>query len=102
MSLLRQIISKTSPIAGRGTSEPPPVEPDPAKALPWLPCTVSLDLPLERFTIGDLSKLATGSVLSTACPRNNDVPLYVNGQLVGWTELEVIDDRLAVRITEIA
>ena len=102
MSQLRPVVSRVSPIAGRGSTEPPPAEPDPAEVLPWLPCTVSLDVPLERFTIGDLSNLAEGAVLSTACARNSDVPLYVNGQLIGWTELEVIDDRLAVRITEIA
>ena len=76
--------------------------PNPADVVPWLPCTVSLEIPLDRFTIGDLSRLTKGSVVSTACPRNSDVPLYVNGQLIGSSELEVIDDRLAVRITEIA
>ena len=73
-----------------------------AQTLPWLPCTVTLELPLQRFTVADLSQLTVGSVVSTACPRNGDVPLFVNGQLIGWTELEVIDDRLAVRIMEIA
>ncbi|HZD31230.1 MAG TPA: FliM/FliN family flagellar motor C-terminal domain-containing protein [Candidatus Angelobacter sp.] len=97
-----QGISGIATKADSGAKLPPLEGPDPGAVLPWLPCTVSLDIPLEHFTIGDLSRLAKGSVLSTACARNGDVPLYVNGQLVGWTELEVIDDRLAVRITEIA
>lgn len=75
---------------------------DAAATLPWLPCTVTLEIPLRRFTVADLSRLSVGSVVATACPRNGDVPLYVNGQLIGWAELEVIDDRLAVRIMEIA
>ena len=74
----------------------------PAELLPWLPCTVSLDIPLQRFTIGDLANLGKGSIVTTAYARNNDVPLYVNSQLIGWAELEVIDERLAVRITEVA
>jgi len=78
------------------------VEVNPAEVLPWLPCTVSLDIPLSHFTIGDLSKLGTGSVVTSACRHLSDIPLYVNGQLIGWTEFEVIDDRLAVRITELA
>jgi flagellar motor switch/type III secretory pathway protein FliN len=85
-----------------GTQKQQTNEPDPADLLPWLPCTVSLEIPLRRFTIGDLSTLSKGSVVTTACPRNSYVPLYVNGQMIAWTELEVIDDRLAVRITEIA
>ena len=85
-----------------GAQDQLPDAADPAEVMPWLPCTVSLEIALQRFTIGDLSRLAKGSVLTSACPRNSYVPLYVNGQLVAWTELEVIDDRLAVRIAEIA
>jgi flagellar motor switch/type III secretory pathway protein FliN len=77
-------------------------ERNPADVLPWLPCTASLEIPLLRFTIGDLSRLTRGSVFGTACRQNSDIPLYVNGQLIGWTELEVIDERRAARITEIA
>jgi flagellar motor switch/type III secretory pathway protein FliN len=75
---------------------------NPADVLPWLPCTVSLQIPLSHFTIGDLCRLSKGSAVSTSCRHNSEIPLYVNGQLIGWTELEVIDDKLAVRITEIA
>jgi len=68
--------------------------------MPWLPCDLSLELPVVRFTIGDLLTLAPGSVVATGCSQTSDVPLRVNGLLIGWTEFEVIDDRLAVRITE--
>ena len=102
MSLLPQVVSSTAPAKRADSSEVKPYRPNPAEVLPWLPCAVSLEIPLDGFTIGDLSNLARGSVVSTACPRNSDLPLYVNGQLIGWSELEVIDDRLAVRITEIA
>lgn len=102
MSLPRQGVSRTTPSPNPDAKGLPPDGPNPAEVLPWLPCTVSLEIPLDRFTIGNLSKLTKGSVFSTTCPRNSDVPLYVNGQLIGWSELEVIDDRLAVRITEIA
>jgi flagellar motor switch/type III secretory pathway protein FliN len=68
--------------------------------MPWLPCNISLELPVVRFTIGDLLNLAKGSVVATACHQTSDVPVRVNGLLIGWTEFEVIEDRLAVRITE--
>jgi flagellar motor switch/type III secretory pathway protein FliN len=68
--------------------------------MPWLPCTLSLELPVVRFTIADLLKLTKGSIVETACHHTSDVPLRVNRVLIGWTEFEVISDRLAVRITD--
>ena len=68
--------------------------------MPWLPCTLSLEVPVVRFTIGDLLALTKGSIVETACHHTSDVPLRVNQLLIGWTEFDVIGDRLAVRITE--
>ncbi len=75
-------------------------ETDRLDRMPWLPCTLSVDLPLVRFTIADLLLLTEGSIVETACHQTNDVPLRVNHLLIGWTEFEVIGDRLAVRITD--
>jgi len=63
---------------------------DPLDTVPWLPCTLSLELPVARFTVGDLLTLAKGSIIETACHQ----------LLIGWTEFEVIGDRLGVRITD--
>ena len=68
--------------------------------MPWLPCDLSLELPVVRFTIGDLLTLAPGSVVATGCSQTSDVPLRVNQLLIGWTEFEVVGDRMAVRITD--
>ena len=75
-------------------------ETDRLDRMPWLPCTLSVDLPLVQFTIGDLLRLTEGSIVETACHQTSDVPLRVNHLLIGWTEFEVIGDRLAVRITD--
>ena len=69
-------------------------------ALPWLPCTLTLEVPVVHFTIADLLALKEGSIVETACHHTSDVPLRVNQLLIGWTEFEVIEDHLAVRITE--
>jgi hypothetical protein len=61
----------------------------------WLPCRVTVELPVVRFTIGDLLALTQGSIVETACNQTSDVPLRVNRLLIGWTEFEVIGDRLA-------
>jgi flagellar motor switch/type III secretory pathway protein FliN len=73
---------------------------DPIDTMPWIPCTLSLELPVVRFTIGDLLSLTQGSVVETACHQTSDVPLRVNQLLIGWTEFEVVGDKLAVRITD--
>jgi flagellar motor switch/type III secretory pathway protein FliN len=76
------------------------VEPDGLDSIPWLPCTISVELPVVRFTIGDLLRLGKGSIVETSCHQSSDVPLRVNRLLIGWTEFDVINDRIAVRITE--
>ena len=73
---------------------------DPLDSMAWLPCMLTLDLPVPRFTIGDLLTLAKGSIVGTASHHTSDVPLRVNQLLIGWTEFEVIGDRLAVRMTD--
>jgi flagellar motor switch/type III secretory pathway protein FliN len=80
--------------------EPREIETDRLDRMPWLPCTLSVDVPVVKFTIGDLLRLAVGSIVETACHQTSDVPLRVNHLLIGWTEFEVIGDRLAVRITD--
>jgi flagellar motor switch/type III secretory pathway protein FliN len=69
-------------------------------SMPWLPLTLTLEVPVVRFTVADLLELKAGSIVETACHHTSDVPLRVNQVLVGWTEFELVGDHLAVRITE--
>lgn len=75
-------------------------EQDLLDSMPWLPCNLTVELPVVRFTIENLLSLRGGSIVATACHHTSDVPLRVNQQLIGWTEFDVIGDHLAVRITE--
>jgi flagellar motor switch/type III secretory pathway protein FliN len=68
----------------------------------WLPCQLALEIPLINFTVGDLLRLGKGSIVGTACPSTSDIPLRANGLLIAWSEFEVIGNRLALRITELA
>ncbi len=81
-------------------SETTPQPSDPLDNFPWLPCTLTLELPVVRFTVADLLSLKKGSIVETACHHTSDVPLRVNQLLIGWTEFELVGNRLAVRITE--
>jgi flagellar motor switch/type III secretory pathway protein FliN len=77
-------------------------EMNPGDTLPWLPCRLALDIPVLRFTVGDLLGLVSGSIVETSYHQSSDLPLRVNGQLVGWTEFEVVGERLAVRLTDLS
>jgi flagellar motor switch/type III secretory pathway protein FliN len=75
---------------------------DAGELFPWLPCRLALEIPIVKFTVSDLLKLAKDVVLETAYHQSSDLPLRVNGQQVGWTEFEVVGDRLAVRLTDLS
>ncbi|HLW89251.1 MAG TPA: FliM/FliN family flagellar motor C-terminal domain-containing protein [Terriglobales bacterium] len=67
-----------------------------------LPCQLTVDLPLPHFTIADLLEMGAGSVIRSSWRVARDVPLRVNGTLIGWSEFEAVGKRLAVRLTELA
>jgi flagellar motor switch/type III secretory pathway protein FliN len=67
-----------------------------------LPCALSVELPLPEFRVGDLGHLAPQVVVDAHWPVGHDLPLKVNGQLIAWCEFEVVGNRLAVRLTELA
>jgi flagellar motor switch/type III secretory pathway protein FliN len=81
-------------------STPVAVERDLLDTVPWLPCRLSLEIPVVRFTIGDLLTLGKGSIVETAYHQTSDIPLRVNELLLGWTEFDIVGEHLAVRITE--
>jgi flagellar motor switch/type III secretory pathway protein FliN len=68
----------------------------------WLPCQLSLEIPVVKFTVGDLLRLGKESIVETGCASTDDIPLRANGLFVAWSEFEVIGNRLALRITELA
>ncbi len=67
-----------------------------------LPCQLTVDLPLPNFKVADFLRLQPGSVMATGWRLTRDVPLRVNGTLIGWGEFEGAGNRLAVRVTELA
>jgi flagellar motor switch/type III secretory pathway protein FliN len=79
---------------------PRPPEVNLLDSIPWFPCLLSLEIPIVKFTIGDLLALRPGSIVESACHHTSDVPLRVNGVLIGWTEFDAVGENLAVRITE--
>jgi flagellar motor switch/type III secretory pathway protein FliN len=74
----------------------------PIESFHWLSCKATAEISVPKFTVGDLLNLHKGSVVLTETRVANDVPVRINKTLLGWGRFEVVDERLAVRITELA
>jgi flagellar motor switch/type III secretory pathway protein FliN len=94
----------TAQVAPVNTESPQAKEPasGPLEAYSWLQCRTTAEIAVPRFTVGGLFNLRKGSVVLTAAPVANDVPVKVNKILLGWGRFEAAEDRLAIRITELA
>jgi len=67
-----------------------------------LPCLLTIEVSVPGFTVADLVHLERGRVIATRWTVGQDVPFRINGELIAWSEFEVVQDRLAVRLTELA
>jgi len=66
-----------------------------------LPLQLDLRVPLPSFRVQNLLSLEKGQVIETAWPHTEDLPLWSGGVHLVWTEFEVVDQKLAVRITRL-
>jgi flagellar motor switch/type III secretory pathway protein FliN len=65
-----------------------------------LSCRLNVSFEIPEFTIRDLLSLQVDSIVDTQRREGAHVPVVVNGGMVAWAEFDVIEDRLAVRLTE--
>jgi flagellar motor switch/type III secretory pathway protein FliN len=75
---------------------------DPWTRVEGLPCMLTVEIPVAGFKVADLVQLAPGRIIATRWTVGLDVPLRINGELVAWSEFEIVRKRLAVRLTELA
>ena len=86
-------------------AQPRVVESVPAPREIWpealeLPCSLSVALKVHHFTVRDLLSLTMNSLVDTQRREGAHVPVMVSNVMVAWGEFDVIDGRLAVRMTE--
>jgi flagellar motor switch protein FliN/FliY len=62
-------------------------------------CAVSAVVP--HFRVRNLLAMKPGDTLESVWPTTEDVPLTVGGVLVFWSEFELVEERLAVRLTRL-
>lgn len=63
--------------------------------------TLRAEVPLAQFRVRDLLGLTAGQVFETASPDTEDVSIRVASVQLGWGEFEVIEQRIALRVTRL-
>lgn len=69
--------------------------------LSHLDLTMAVEVPLLRFKVQDLLRLAEGQVFESAFSDTEDVPLRIGDVQLGWTEFEVVDQKISLRLTRL-
>jgi flagellar motor switch protein FliM len=67
-----------------------------------LPVNLSVSIPLNRFKVRDLLGLACGQTIQSAWAATEDVPLSAGELQLNWGEFEVVEQRIALRLTRLA
>ncbi len=89
-------------VAPKPEPVPPTEDPSAWAHVAHLPCQLTVDLPVPEFTVGNLANLERDSIVDSHWNVTQDVPLRANGELIALSEFEVLGDKLAVRVTELA
>jgi flagellar motor switch protein FliN/FliY len=72
-----------------------------ASRLNRLPMQLDVMVQVRSMRVRDLLSLEKGTVLETVHDHTQDVPVECGDALLMWAEFEVLDQRLAVRITRL-
>ena len=67
-----------------------------------LPIEVEVAVPLRDFRVRNLLALTAGVVVESRWVNGEDVPLGAGDVQLAWSEFEVMDTQLAVRLTRLA
>lgn len=66
------------------------------------PLLLEVRLPVRNLRVKDILALEKGKVYETGWPADEDLPAGCGGVQLVWTEFEVIEKKLAVRVTRLA
>jgi flagellar motor switch protein FliN/FliY len=84
--------------------QPPQIEAEPVFRAPisHLPVELGVAIPVRGFRVRHLLALAPGQVIETQWSHGDDLPLAAGDVQLAWSEFEVVETRLAVRVTRLA
>ena len=67
-----------------------------------LPLRLTAAVPLPGFRVRDLLAIQAGQVVASTWSCSDDVPLRIGAVHMSWCEFEVVEKRMAVRLTRLA
>jgi flagellar motor switch protein FliN/FliY len=70
--------------------------------IPQLPVELDVTIPVREFRVRQLLALAPGQVIETQWSHGDDLPLAAGDVQLAWSEFDVVETRLAVRVTRLA
>jgi flagellar motor switch/type III secretory pathway protein FliN len=71
-------------------------------AVARLPVELDVSVPVRDFRVRNLLALAPGQLIETRWLLGEDMPLAAGEVQLAWSEFEVVDTQLAVRVTRLA
>jgi len=79
-------------------------EEDPGFSGPMARLSVELDVtvPVREFRVRNLLALSKGQLIESQWVSGDDMPLTSGEVQLAWSEFEVVDSQLAVRITRLS
>jgi len=70
-------------------------------ALARMPVELDVSVPVREFRVRNLLALEPGQVIETQWGHGEDMPLAAGDVQLAWSEFEVVDSLLAVRVTRV-
>jgi flagellar motor switch/type III secretory pathway protein FliN len=67
-----------------------------------LPVELDITVPIRGFRVRHLLALEPGKLIESQWSSGNDLPLAARDVRLAWTEFEVVESKLAVRVTRMA
>lgn len=111
--LPRQVTAQREPGAGAPAADGSSMVPSAAQSsaseeLPFnplvarLPVQLDVTIPIRDFRVRTLLALEPGQLVESQWVNGEDVPLVAGNVQLAWSEFEVVDTQLAVRLTRLA
>src|SRR5260370_8471199 len=66
-----------------------------------LPVELDVGVPIRGFKVRNLLALEPGVVVASQWAHSEDLPVLSGNQTLAWSEFEVVDTHLAVRLTRL-
>jgi flagellar motor switch protein FliN/FliY len=66
-----------------------------------LPIRLRACIPLPHFRVSDLIGLSVGQTIASKWQTTEDVPLKIGTVVLSWSEFEVVEQRMSVRLTRL-